>query len=536
MFRPLSAVSSRAYRLSLLKIPVQRIRSVPSSFYMTTLSKSLSPRILHRQAFHSEAKKTTIAAQMPATSITMTATPAHLPGPAHAHKYAHETSQPSNPFSRFLTQSYCIVPSFTLESGVTLKDAPVAYKTFGELSPSGDNVMVVCHALTGGADVGDWWEPLLGPGKALDTARFFIICLNNLGSPYGSVSPVTTNPGTGEPYGPEFPLTTIRDDARLHKLVLEDLGIEEVAIVIGGSLGGMIALEWAYFGKYVRNIVALATSARNSAWCISWGEAQRQSIYSDPVYDDGYYDPLHQPVAGLAAARMSALLTYRSRNSYESRFGRNAPDPSRVTHQAGVRPPSSPSEEHWANHNEGFSAGRKLQSAPGSPVASKTNGDYNRRHKSPMFSAQTYLRYHADKFVKRFDANCYIATSRKMDTHDVSRGRADSVAEALGMIEQPALIVGIESDGLFPFSEQQELAKYIPNAQLSTIYSPEGHDAFLIEFKTVNEAILGFMNEVLPDIMEREVKGSANGASNTEVGDAKKTSFFGAAEVDIVSW
>ncbi|EGX49458.1 hypothetical protein AOL_s00078g491 [Orbilia oligospora ATCC 24927] len=468
----------------------------------------------------------------------MPSTPTSPPGPAHVRKYVHETSQPSNPFSRFLTQSYCIIPSFTLESGVTLKQAPVAYKTFGELSSSGDNVMVVCHALTGGADVGDWWGPLVGPGKALDTSRFFIVCLNNLGSPYGSVSPVTTNPETGEPYGPEFPLTTIRDDARIHKLVLDDLGIKQVAVVIGGSLGGMIALEWAYFGaKYVKNVVALATSARNSAWCISWGEAQRQSIYSDPVYDDGYYDPLHQPVAGLAAARMSALLTYRSRNSYESRFGRNAPDPSRITHQSGVRQPSSPSEEHWANHNEGFRAGRKLQSAPGSPVSSRgSNGEYNGRHKSPIFSAQTYLRYHADKFVKRFDANCYIATSRKMDTHDVSRGRADSIPEALAMIEQPALIVGIESDGLFPFSEQQELAEYIPNAQLSTIYSPEGHDAFLIEFKTVNEAILGFMNEVMPDIMEREVNGAVNGSSNAGACEAKKTSFFGAAEVDIVSW
>ncbi|KAK6532705.1 homoserine O- acetyltransferase [Arthrobotrys megalospora] len=471
----------------------------------------------------------------------MPATPAPLPGPAHIRKYVHETSQPSNPFSRFLTQSYCIIPSFALESGVTLKDVPVAYKTFGQLAPSGDNVMVICHALTGSADVGDWWEPLLGPGRALDTSRFYIVCLNNLGSPYGSVSPVTTNPETGELYGPEFPLTTIRDDARIHKLVVEDLGIKQIAVVIGGSLGGMICLEWAYFGGFVRSIVALATSARHSAWGISWGEAQRQSLYSDPNYDDGYYNPLQQPIAGLSAARMSALLTYRSRNSFEARFGRNTPDPSRITQQNGVRAPSTPSEEHWANHNEGFRAGRKLQSAPQSPTSpnGNGNGDDKRRHKRPMFSAQTYLRYQADKFVKRFDANCYIATSRKMDTHDLSRGRANSIPEALGMIKQPALIVGIESDGLFTYAEQQELAEYIPNAQLSTIYSPEGHDAFLVEFKTVNEAVLGFMNEVLPDIMEREGRGNINGSngSNGEVGEVKKTSFFGEAEVDdIVSW
>ncbi|KAK6533707.1 homoserine O- acetyltransferase [Orbilia ellipsospora] len=461
----------------------------------------------------------------------------------HTKKYVHESSQPSNPFSRFLTQFYCIIPSFTLESGVTITNIPVAYKTFGSLAPSGDNVMIICHALTGSADVGDWWEPLLGPGRALDTSRFYIVCLNNLGSPYGSFSPAITNPETGEAYGPEFPLTTIRDDARIHKLVVEDLGIKQVAVVIGGSLGGMICLEWAYFGDFVRSIVPLATSARHSAWGISWGEAQRQSIYSDPSYDDGYYNLLQQPIAGLSAARMSALLTYRSRNSFESRFGRNTADPSRIIHQNGIRPPCTPSEEHWANHNEGFRAGRKLQSTPSSPISPGGNSipttptdDNRRRHKNPMFSAQTYLRYQADKFVKRFDANCYIATTRKMDTHDISRGRADSIPEALGLISQPTLVVGIESDGLFTYAEQQELAEYIPNARLSTIYSPEGHDAFLVEFKTVNEAVVGFLKDVLPDIMEREPLVDAE-KGDGEVGEVKKTSFFGEAEgTDLVSW
>ncbi|KAJ6257486.1 hypothetical protein Dda_7271 [Drechslerella dactyloides] len=448
------------------------------------------------------------------------------------HQYVHEKVQPSNPFAKFVSQSYCIIPAFTLESGVTLRDIPVAYKTFGQLSPSGDNVMIICHALTGSADVGDWWQPLLGPGRALDTSRFFIICLNNLGSPYGSLSPVTMNPETGERYGPEFPLTTIRDDARIHRLVVEDLGIKQVAVVIGGSLGGMICLEWAYFGEFVRSIVPLATSARHSAWGISWGEAQRQCIYSDPNYDDGYYDPLQQPIAGLSAARMSALLTYRSRNSFESRFGRNTADPSRIKHQNGNRPPSTPSEEHWANHNEGFIAGKKLQSPPQTPDPDLQE---KKKHKAPMFSAQTYLRYQADKFVKRFDANCYIATTRKMDTHDVSRGRAASIPEALALIKQPALVVGIESDGLFTYAEQQELAQFIPNAQLSTIYSPEGHDAFLVEFKTVNAAIVDFLREVLPEIMSR---APVNGEKeNAEVGEIKQTSFFGEAEGnDIVSW
>lgn len=173
--------------------------------------------------------------------------------------------------------------------------------------------MVICHALTGSADVWDWWGPLVGPGRAFDMGKFFIVCCNSLGSPYGSASPCTQDPTTGRIYGPEFPLTTIRDDVKLvalpwlpllcggnlelmkwpnsiHKLVLDFLGIRKIAVVIGGSMGGMLVLEWAYFGKdYVKAIVPIATSSRHSAWCISWGEAQRQSIYSDPRY--GMYRP-----------------------------------------------------------------------------------------------------------------------------------------------------------------------------------------------------------------------------------------------------
>ena len=216
--------------------------------------------------------------------------------------------------------------------------------------------MVICHALTGSADVGDWWGPLLGgPGKAFDMSRFFVVCMNSLGSPYGSASPVTSKDGDPEQehYGPEFPLTTVRDDVNIFKLVLDDLGVKQIAAVVGGSMGGMLVLEFAYFGKdYVRTIVPIATSARYSAWGISWGEAQRQSIYSDPKYDDGYYTFDDPPSAGLGAARMSALLTYRSRDSFESRFGRNTPDPSRRQNINGAFR-SQHTSDHFAIHNEG---------------------------------------------------------------------------------------------------------------------------------------------------------------------------------------
>lgn len=386
----------------------------------------------------------------------------------------------------------------------------------------------------------------------------------------------------------------------LHKLLLDELGIKQVAAVIGGSMGGMLVLEWAYFGKdYVRCIVPIATSSRHSAWGISWGEAQRQSIYADPKYDDGYYTFDDPPSAGLGAARMSALLTYRSRNSFESRFGRNIPDASKKqTISENQRPPTA-SEDHWAIHNDGHKPTRPIgsrlgSSAPTPPreisptptnksnavsiaasiVASQTytaasslsssdkpcadssafadpqfHGATINLPPSPpsrqrggtsyYYSAQSYLRYQGSKFVKRFDSNCYIAITRKLDTHDVSRGRTDSsqdpITAALAMIEQPTLVLGIESDGLFTFAEQEEIARGIPNARLEKIESPEGHDAFLLQFEQVNRHILGFLEEVLPDVMGRP--GDDGIVAEDGVGAITKTSTFGEAEVeDITAW
>lgn len=358
---------------------------------------------------------------------------------------------------------------------------------------------------------------------------------------------------------------------RIHKMVLDDLGVKQIAAVVGGSMGGMLTLEYAYFGKdYVRAIVPIATSARHSAWCISWGEAQRQSIYSDPKYQDGYYSFDDPPATGLGAARMSALLTYRSRNSFESRFGRNVPDPSKRQNMHGsVRMP--PLNEHWAIHNDGHKSTRLSQpsNADNSPTADNssnsqsevkytdpqftgattftapastngTNPSSDSKRPSTYFSAQSYLRYQGEKFVKRFDSNCYIAITRKLDTHDVSRNRADPssktpVKDALSQIQQPALVIGIESDGLFTFEEQEELAAGIPNARLRRIDSPEGHDAFLLQFEQVNRHILEFFREVLPDIMFKP--GLEGGDAADNVGKLTKSSTFGEAEVeDITAW
>ncbi|KAI1162456.1 homoserine O-acetyltransferase [Nemania serpens] len=476
-----------------------------------------------------------------------------------APKYTRAQQQSENPFASLIPdQQIAIIPNFTLESGVTLHNVPLAYTTRGKLSANADNVMVICHALTGSADVSDWWGPLLGgPGRAFDTSRFFVVCMNSLGSPYGTASPVTAKDGDPEKgsYGPEFPLTTIRDDVNLHKLLLDELGVREIAAVIGGSMGGMLVLEWAYFGKeYVRCIVPIATSSQHSAWGISWGEAQRQSIYADPKYEDGYYAYSEPPATGLGAARMAALLTYRSRNSFEARFGRNIPDPARRQTIRETWRPATPSEAHFQIHNDGHKTKRLSAGSSGTATPFQTSNPNEATGMSidpqfsgpkpgslaggalptsTYFSAQSYLRYQGEKFVKRFDSNCYIAITRKLDTHDVSRYRAESIAEALALIEQPTLVLGIESDGLFTFAEQEELARHIKNAKLEKIESQEGHDAFLLQFEQVNRYILAFLKEILPGIMNR----GGEHVEAASVGQLLKSSTFGEAEVeDITAW
>ncbi|OZJ06494.1 hypothetical protein BZG36_00558 [Bifiguratus adelaidae] len=439
-------------------------------------------------------------------------------------------------------QQFTVVPSFTLDSGVVLKDVPVAWKTFGKLNEAKDNVMVICHALTGSAAVEDWWGPLIGPGKAFDPTKFFIFCGNVLGSPYGSASPMTINPETGRKYGPEFPLCSIRDDVRIHRYILDTLGIDQVAVVIGGSLGGMQVLEWACFGpEYVKSFVPLATSGRHSAWCISWGEAQRQSIYSDPNYEDGYYTPDKAPTAGLAAARMSALLTYRSRNSFESRFGRKSAE---RRYQTINKRPSSPGEWAASIHNDGHrSSARNTQNGtmttdanglPTSPQTHTTINDPPLTSAPTVFSAQSYLRYQGDKFVSRFDANCYIALTRKMDTHDLGY-RREGYEQVLASLTQPALIIGIESDGLFTIGEQYELAEHIPNAEMVTIQSPDGHDGFLLEFDQINSHITKFIVKHHPKIWNSQTASEQDVLPATGL-KVEKDSMFGEAEADITNW
>ncbi|KAF2034215.1 homoserine O-acetyltransferase [Setomelanomma holmii] len=388
-------------------------------------------------------------------------------------------------------QKIASIPSFTLESGVVLIDVSVAYSTWGALNAAQDNVLVVCHALTGNGDALDWWRPLMGPGKALDYTRYFIICANVLGSPYGSASPLSIDPCTGRTYGPTFPDTTIRDDVRVHKLVLNSLGVHSVAAVIGGSMGGMHTLEWPLCTPmgYIRNIIPIATSAHQGAWGISWGETQRHAIRADASFKNGWYDPTPegQPRGGLGTARMIGMLTYRSFGSFEARFGRKRGVAARRADALPTPPPSD---------NGNMSSDAVDQEDP-APV--------------PRFLAQDYLQYQADKFLNRFDANCYIHLTKKMDTHDVTRGRADSgdahttetfevLKGTLSGLPDGALVVGIQTDLLFPLQQQIELAQSLPSAKLVVLQSGDGHDGFLLGFEELNRVIEGHLHNRCAEI------------------------------------
>jgi homoserine O-acetyltransferase/O-succinyltransferase len=331
---------------------------------------------------------------------------------------------------------------FELESGLLLPDVRVAYRAWGRLNPTRDNAVLVCHALTGSADADGWWADLFGPGRALDPDEDFIVCSNVLGSCYGTTGPTSPAPGQGRPWGPEFPALTIRDIVRVQAELLEVLGVARLRLVIGGSLGGMQVLEWAaLYPEKVDAIVPIATSGRHSPWCIGLSEAQRAAIRLDPNWADGYYETARPPAAGLAIARMVAMCTYRSAESFRARFGRE-------------------------------------QEAGGG------------------YAVESYLQHHGDKLVDRFDANSYVALTRAMDSHDLGRGRG-AYADAVGAIDARALVVAIDSDVLYPPHEQEELAELLPAAELAVLPSAHGHDAFLIEVEELNRLVLEFRRPAL---------------------------------------
>ena len=331
----------------------------------------------------------------------------------------------------------------SLELGGVLRRVRIGYRTWGELDSAGGNAVVVCHALTGSADADRWWAGMFGRGRAFDPERDFIVCSNILGSCYGTTGPTSIDPDTGRPWLGDFPRITVRDMVRAQRELLRTLGVRRVQLVVGGSLGGMQTLEWALsYPELVEAIAPVATSARHSAWAIGLSEAQRQAIQADPRWKDGRYDLADPPTAGLAAARMMAMCTYRHKWSFDERFGR--------------RPQSA-----------------------------------------DLFAMESYLRYQGQQLVERFDAATYVALTRAMDTHDVARGRGD-LHEVLRSVRSRTLVVSIDSDVLYFPDEQEELARGIPGARLVRMPSKDGHDAFLIDVDWLSDVVTEFRGRAPP--------------------------------------
>jgi homoserine O-acetyltransferase len=357
-----------------------------------------------------------------------------------------------------------------LDCGRMLHPIRIAYETYGTLSPSGDNVILVCHALSGDAHAAGysktppaagtrdgfaaedrdggagrglgWWDGMIGPGKAFDTERFFVVSTNLLGGCRGTTGPSSINPETGRAYGSDFPVITVADMVRTERAFLDEIGIRRLAAVAGGSLGGMQALEWAVlYPDQVDSIVVIASTAALQPQGIAWNAIARNAIMGDPAWQGGhYYGTGRAPDAGMAIARMVGHMTYLSAQSVGDKFG------------------------------------RRLQFAD----------DVRYTLTDPEFQIENYLRYQADTFVKRFDANTYLYTSRALTYFDLARQYGGGrLIEALRHVLARTLLIAFSSDWLYPPSGSEELAealraleKYV---ELHIIEAPYGHDCFLLE-------------------------------------------------------
>jgi len=326
---------------------------------------------------------------------------------------------------------------FVLESGQVLPGITIAYHSYGTLNASKDNVIWICHALTANSDVQEWWPGMIGKGMLFNPEENFIICANILGSCYGTTGPLSVNPNTGELYYHTFPFITIRDMVAAHILLREHLGIAKIELLIGGSIGGYQALEWAVIEKEaIKNMLLLTTSAAESAWGIAVHTAQRLAIEADNTWKEPHPEA---GIKGMKAARAIGMLTYRN---YELL------------------------------------------------VEKQTDPDVN---KTDNFKASSYINHQGDKLVKRFNAYTYWMLTKAMDSHNIARGRAADLQTVLKTIAHKTLIMGVSTDILCPVQEQKFIALNMPNATYIEISSSYGHDGFLVE----TEKITTHVNEWL---------------------------------------
>jgi len=347
-----------------------------------------------------------------------------------------------------------------LESGKSLGPITLAYETYGELNDDRSNAILVEHALSGDAHAagfheGDkdpgWWDSMVGPGKALDTEKYFVICSNVIGGCKGSTGPSSINPKTGKPYGPDFPIITIADMVKAQKYLIDHLGIKKLLCVIGGSMGGMQALQWvASYPDSIRSAVPIATALKHSPQQIAFGEVGRQAVMADPDWNKGNYYGLQKPEKGLAVARMIGHITYMSDKSMEEKFSRRL---------------------KGKNYSFEFTAD---------------------------FEVEGYLRYRGDSFVKRFDANSYLYVTKAMDYCDLS---GDKLIPKTKHVHLRFLVVSFKSDWLYPSYQSQDIVRQLKirgqDATYCEIKSTYGHDAFLLEIDEETHLIKHFLRKTL---------------------------------------
>ncbi|MGB6743479.1 MAG: homoserine O-acetyltransferase [Terracidiphilus sp.] len=362
----------------------------------------------------------------------------------------HNRSGASPPATTILAPTYegdfVLGEALPLECGASLECPTLHYAVYGRLNAARDNAVLVCHALSGSALVGSWWPEIFAPGAVLSLEHDFVICINMLGSCYGSTGPGSVNPQTGQSYGPEFPLVSIRDNVRAQARLLDSLGIRRLRLVLGGSIGGMQAIDWTIqHPERVQRALVIGV-APLGAMGLALNHLQRQAIQHDPEWQDGRYLPQRPPRNGLSLARQIAMISYKSAPLFEERFGRN--------------PNQRLGEDPWDGEGSasGLIGGR--------------------------FDIAGYLDHQGRRFIDRFDANAYLAILRAMDTWDPLRGYA-SPAEAYGRIRARVSFVGISSDWLFPADTVRRFAEEIrtagANVDYREMHSDHGHDAFLAE-------------------------------------------------------
>lgn len=358
---------------------------------------------------------------------------------------------------------------FAMLHGV-IESPTLAYETWGELSPARDNVVLLftglspnAHAASSPADPSPgWWEDMIGADKPIDTTRYFVICVNSLGSCFGSTGPASNDPATGRTYRLDFPVLALEDVAQAGHAVVEALGIERLHAVVGASMGGMTALAYAVaFGERVDGLLLISSAARSLPFSIALRSLQRELIRTDPTWQDGQYPFDEPPVIGMRLARKLGMITYRSAAEWAGRFGRE-----RATDDLG----SSGSERSGA-----AAAGGRF---------------------GIDFEVESYLEAHANKFIGAFDANCYLYLSRAMDLFDVA-DHGGSVAVGLARVRcNKALVIGVESDFLFPPHQQRELADGlrhgVGDVEFKLLASIQGHDSFLVDMDRFRPAIASF--------------------------------------------